>query len=804
MSDASPVAAILPSTPGAPSTPTKNRTTSPENLGNIFFDVFESSPCSSVDSGVEDVFGSPKLDKTSPLCETKPTEESRKLLENNPFDHEKSRVLFNAVDKLRDWRAQDHVAIPQLVIVGGQSSGKSSLLKGLTDIPFPISGKCCTRFPTRIVSNRTAPGTENSYKITIEMPDFPVSGLAQLSEEDCSFTRQGVELTEEIFSGVLEDASQNLMQINQGQGVDKRNFVANVLKVELFGPDLTPLSILDLPGIISAANTVKEEEKEGIKQLVVEYMKQPQNIIICVVSAHTDIDHQEILQLALRHAEPQRLVGVLTKCDKVDEPEMKRHWADFAMNRSEDGGLTISSPWFVVRNRHSMDNSSFDIAVAEGGIFGTAPWSSIPTNRRGTAVLRTHIAGILVSKLRSHFPHIREEIAGLLAGKKSEQASLGQPRNSHASRQKFVVDHVDKMAAVVHDALHNPALVSELELKLRKNIDTLNRIFGASMRQFGHKWNFDNYGLFERSLPIDADLLSRLPDGLRSMANFEKKIEKGSTSEQFIEEINHQFSDLQTTQLPGTINTAIYPIMYSKQTGKWNRVASAYLECVSEAIAVLLQGVFQLHCPAEGSTRILSNELTALYLGLFSETSKEAMRDIESYCKKQTNPQKMLLSSNPVFLEKIEERRFERFMSTQMDRLEKIICISNYAHNGFEKDDNLGKEMLGRELHSVIRREKKDNLALDVHDSIQVYYELNLEHFISKIQDEVVENYLYHEKGPLMCLNSNFIRSLPDETIERLAREDEETMAVRRQLDFDVHHLNNALSILDDALQRTR
>jgi hypothetical protein len=117
-------------------------------------------------------------------------------------------------------------------------------------------------------------------------------------------------------------ASQNLMQINQGQGVDKRNFVANVLKVELFGPDLTPLSILDLPGIISAANTVKEEEKEGVKQLVVEYMKQSQNIIICVVSAHTDIDHQEILQLALRHAEPQRLVGVLTKCDKVDEPEM--------------------------------------------------------------------------------------------------------------------------------------------------------------------------------------------------------------------------------------------------------------------------------------------------------------------------------------------------------------------------------------------------------------------------------------------------------------------------------------------------
>jgi hypothetical protein len=597
-------------------------------------------------------------------------------------------------------------------------------------------------------------------------------------------------------------ASQNLMQINQGQGVDKRNFVANVLKVELFGPDLTPLSILDLPGIISAANTVKEEEKEGVKQLVVEYMKQSQNIIICVVSAHTDIDHQEILQLALRHAEPQRLVGVLTKCDKVDEPEMKRHWADFAMNRSEDGGLKISSPWFVVRNRHSMDDSSFDIAVAEGGIFGTAPWSSIPANRRGTAVLRTHIAGILASKLRSHFPQIREEIVGRLADRKRDQANLGQPRNSHASRQKFVVDRVDKMAAVVHDALHNPALVPELELKLRKNIDTLNRIFGASMRAFGHKWAFDNYQPSRRDSIIEKDLLPRLPERLRVMANFEKKLEKVFTSEQFIEEVNDQFSDLQTTQLPGTINMDIYPIMYSKQTRKWNSVASAYLECVSEAVAALLHGVFLLHCPAEGSTRILHNELTALYLGMFYETSREAMADIESYCKKQTNPQKMLLSSNPVFLEKIEERRFERFMSTQMDRLAQI--LSGYPADGYDEDDYESKEFLGRQLHNVIRREKKDNLALDVHDSIQVYYELNLEHFISKIQDEVVENYLHHEKGPLMCLNANFIRNLPDEMIERLAMEDEETMAVRRQLDIDVHNLNKALSILDDALQRTR
>src|SRR3569833_3423127 len=61
---------------------------------------------------------------------------------------------------------------PQLVIVGGQSSGKSSLLQSLTDIPFPVGTDCCTRFATRIVSRRTAPGTPNKVTITVVPPDF--------------------------------------------------------------------------------------------------------------------------------------------------------------------------------------------------------------------------------------------------------------------------------------------------------------------------------------------------------------------------------------------------------------------------------------------------------------------------------------------------------------------------------------------------------------------------------------------------------------------------------------------------------
>lgn len=93
-------------------------------------------------------------------------------ISENPFENEASRVLFDANDKLRSCGAGEYIDIPQLVIMGGQSTGKSSLLQSLTEIPFPVGMDTCTRFATRIVSRRTPPGTPRQVQITIVPPDF--------------------------------------------------------------------------------------------------------------------------------------------------------------------------------------------------------------------------------------------------------------------------------------------------------------------------------------------------------------------------------------------------------------------------------------------------------------------------------------------------------------------------------------------------------------------------------------------------------------------------------------------------------
>lgn len=50
--------------------------------------------------------------------------------------------------------------------MGDQSSGKSSLLEGLTGLSFPVASELCTRFATQIVLRR-APASEAAVSVSI-------------------------------------------------------------------------------------------------------------------------------------------------------------------------------------------------------------------------------------------------------------------------------------------------------------------------------------------------------------------------------------------------------------------------------------------------------------------------------------------------------------------------------------------------------------------------------------------------------------------------------------------------------------
>ncbi|KAJ5164199.1 uncharacterized protein N7500_006029 [Penicillium coprophilum] len=71
-------------------------------------------------------------------------------------------VLLNKIDRLLACNLSEYVNLPQLVVVGDQFSGKSSVLEGLTKLPFPRDSGLCTRFATHIIFRRTRADTKRS------------------------------------------------------------------------------------------------------------------------------------------------------------------------------------------------------------------------------------------------------------------------------------------------------------------------------------------------------------------------------------------------------------------------------------------------------------------------------------------------------------------------------------------------------------------------------------------------------------------------------------------------------------------
>lgn len=60
------------------------------------------------------------------------------------------QAMMEKIDKLFACGLGHSMNLPQLVVVGDQSSGKSSVLAGITKLPFPRDSSLCTRFATKI------------------------------------------------------------------------------------------------------------------------------------------------------------------------------------------------------------------------------------------------------------------------------------------------------------------------------------------------------------------------------------------------------------------------------------------------------------------------------------------------------------------------------------------------------------------------------------------------------------------------------------------------------------------------------
>ena len=186
------------------------------------------------------------------------------------------RDLLDIIDNLRSKGISRYVDLPEIVVCGDQSAGKSSVLEAISGMTFPTKDNLCTRFATELVLRR---GATPAAKVSIN------PGLERSVGERERLRRFFVEidLTEPDVGSVVEKAK-------EAMGLsDTKVFSTDTLRVELCGPTQPHLTMVDLPGLFRAGNRDQSVEDAAIvRKLVRGYVKRPRSIILAVVSAKSD------------------------------------------------------------------------------------------------------------------------------------------------------------------------------------------------------------------------------------------------------------------------------------------------------------------------------------------------------------------------------------------------------------------------------------------------------------------------------------------------------------------------------------
>ncbi|KAK6220908.1 hypothetical protein LQW54_001828 [Pestalotiopsis sp. IQ-011] len=323
------------------------------------------------------------------------------------------KPLLDTIHGLRNHGVGQLIDLPHIILVGDQSSGKSSVLESILRVRFSFEDELCTRFATELIL-RTGP--ELNFNVQIQ-PAESANEDPQSFNETCS--------NNDDLRDIIDGAKRAMLQ-------DGAGFSENILRIELFGPDLPNLVIVDLPGCLpSEDNNQSAGDRTVVDRLIESYMAKKTSIILAVVSAQTQLVLQKVLwKVKLHDKENVRTLGIVTKPDTVKSSRDEKTFVSLAQNLDKSHSLSLG--WHVLRNRaedefDTMDDERDD---QEEKFFQSGSWSSVPQENRGIDALRRRLSDILYNHIKTNLPRLVEDIENKISERQARLTLLGEPRSS--------------------------------------------------------------------------------------------------------------------------------------------------------------------------------------------------------------------------------------------------------------------------------------------------------------------------------------------------------------------------------------
>lgn len=707
-------------------------------------------------------------------------------------------VLLETIDKLFQHNIGEYVSLPQLLVVGDQSSGKSSVLEGLTALPFPRDSGLCTRFATHITFRRTAT-TEVSVSILPSANAHPDHAeRLKKYQRNLETLDQPKFADDPTFAEILREVHK-LMGLKAFGAPDERaeTFSDDVLKIEICGPKQQHLSVIDVPGIFrnTTVGVTTDSDIEVVRNMVNQYMRNPRSVILAVIPANVDIATQEILKMAEKcDTEGQRTLGVLTKPDLVDKGAEHR-----VVDLVEGRSYKLKLGWSMVRNpgQSELENPSFDRHASEKNFFKSKePWARLQKNRVGVESLQGQLRDILTEMVKKEFPNVKSDINRRLNERKRQLESLGPCRENREQQREYLLNLATRFHSTTSLALAARYGADDLfdsvpGLKLATAVADRNSIFADDVWKRGHTMTFSQGS----KLSEEGDHVEGTEEDDDEDSNEQSQSVRQTGPEPELDDILHEDCEVPmpkpTGIIPwldkvykssrgfelGTFDASLLPIIWKRQSANWDNLALGYVSDVVSHVHNFILALIAAICEDQ---RVQSALVSVLMDGLIERYKKSIDHaNFILYVERTGTP----LTENHYFADNLEKCRQQR-LKALMEKMK------------FDVEDH-GDVVRVDDILQTSTASNTDHTIRDLHDILKSYYKVARKRFVDVVCMQAVDHYLLTgPTAPVRLFSPNFVSGLEEAQLDRIAGEDVSTKRKREELKREIENLRNGKKIL--------
>ncbi|KAJ5500691.1 hypothetical protein N7453_009742 [Penicillium expansum] len=656
--------------------------------------------------------------------------------------------LLDSIDTLRSQGISHYVSLPQIIVCGDQSSGKSSVLEAISGVSFPVKSSLCTRFPTELVLRKNSQvGVRVSIVPHQSRSDAEQHSLGSFCEQLDGF---------DGLANLIENAKAAM-----GISTHGKAFSNDLLRVEVSGPDRPHLTIVDLPGLIhSETRQQSAADVQLVQDVVQSYMREPRSVILAVVSAKNDFANQIVLRLA-RDADPSgnRTLGVISKPDTlVPGSESEASFVSLAKNQDVEFRLG----WHVLMNMDSEKGqwSLSDRDIQERKFFSQGIWEDLPRSLVGVDSLRTRMSSLLLGQIAGELPSLINEINSGINSCRSQLQKLGDPRATVDEQRSYLLHTSQAFQSLVKaavDGTYNEPFFGDAKTdegyrkRIRAVIQNLNQKFTDKISHRGH---------FHHVLESEEP---------RSISKRQQLLKR----EEYVQHIGILLKKTRGRELPGTFNPLIVKDLFQEQCSPWEDITRGHITAAWTAAREFLRYAVS-HVADEVTSKALFEKVILPALENVRYTLEKGSEEL-LMPHQRGHP----ITYNHYFTETLQKTRADRQKEAFRKALQSYFDVDTLSTS-----EPVGKTVnLQGLLNSLVQTTIPDMTRFaseEALDCMLAYYKVALKRFVDDIATEVIEVKLLRAITTLFTPITAF--EMPKELIGQIAGESEESQSRREQL----------------------